>query len=167
MQFTSIAFLLFAALTLFFYFALPKKMQWGVLLAASYVFYLFAGARYLFFIAYTTLVTYLIARWLQARADAEDAYVAAHRETMEKTERKAYRAREKKKRFRILTVGLFLGFGLLAVLKYTAFALSGVNAVLALFSPAKVAVPSLLLPLGMPLSYSTRLCLAPFSKYVL
>jgi len=149
MQFTSIAFLLFAALTLFFYFALPKKMQWGVLLAASYVFYLFAGARYLLFISYTTLVTYLIARWLQARADAEDAYVAARRETMEKTERKAYRAREKKKRFRILTVGLFLGFGLLAVLKYTAFALSGVNAVLALFSPAKVAVPSLLLPLGI------------------
>ena len=149
MQFTSITFFLFAALTLLLYFTLPKRTQWMVLLAASYIFYFFAGAEYLLFILYTTLVTYLTARLLQSRADAEDAFVAAHRDTMEKAERKAFRAKEKKTRLRILTVGLVLGFGLLAVLKYTAFVLTGVNGVLALFNVGKVTVPSLLLPLGI------------------
>ncbi|MBQ2735729.1 MAG: MBOAT family protein [Clostridia bacterium] len=149
MQFTSVSFFLFASLTLLLYFLLPKKTQWIVLLAASYVFYFFAGADYLVFILYTTLVTYLTAHLLQKRADAEDAFVAANRDTMEKSERKAFRAREKKKRLHILVIGLLLGFGLLAVLKYTAFVLSGVNSVLAVFTSGRVTVPSLLLPLGI------------------
>ncbi len=149
MQFTSVSFLLFAALTLLLYFCVPKKRQWWVLLAASYVFYLFAGVKYLFFILYTTVATYLTARLMQMRADAEDACVAANREVWQKAERKAYRAREKKKRLRILTVGLALGFGMLAVLKYTAFVLTGVNSILGALDAGRVKIPSLLLPLGI------------------
>lgn len=149
MQFTSVSFFLFAALTLLLYFTLPKKTQWWVLLAASYVFYFFAGEEYLIFILYTTVVTYLTAHLMQKRADAEDAFVAEHRDTMEKAERKAFRAKEKKKRFRILICGLLLGFGMLAVLKYTAFVLTGVNSLLGAFGQSGVTVPSLLLPLGI------------------
>lgn len=149
MQFTSVSFLLFAALTLLLYFTVPKTKQWWVLLAASYVFYFFAGAEYLIFILYTTVVTYVTARLMQKRADAEDAQVEANRAIWEKAERKAFRAREKKKRLHILAVGLLLGFGMLAVLKYTAFALTGVNSVLSLFTASRVTVPSLLLPLGI------------------
>ncbi len=149
MQFASVSFLLFAIVTVLLYFTVPKKIQWWVLLAASYVFYAFAGWEYLFFIAYTTLITYLTARWMQARADAEDAFVEANRATMEKSERKAYRAREKKKRFRILVLGLFLGFGMLAVLKYTAFVLGGVNSALSAWGAGRIKIPQLLLPLGI------------------
>ncbi len=149
MQFTSVSFLLFAAVTLCLYFLLPKKMQWMVLLAASYVFYFFAGAQYLIFILYTTAITYLTARIMQKQADKEDAFVAAHRDTMEKAERKAYRSAEKKKRLHILIFGLVLGFGMLAVLKYTAFALSGVNSLLAAFGIVTLKIPTLLLPLGI------------------
>ena len=149
MQFTSVSFLVFAVITLTLYFTVPKRAQWIVLLGASYIFYFFAGAEYLLFILYTTLISYITARWMQKRADAEDAFVAANRDTMEKSERKAYRAREKKKRFRVLVSGLVLGFGMLAVLKYTAFVLTGVNATLGAFGAKGVKIPSLLLPLGI------------------
>ena len=149
MQFTSASFILFAIVTVLLYFTVPKKIQWWVLLAASYVFYATAGVEYLLFILYTTLITYFTARLMQRRADAEDAFVEANRATMEKSERKAYRATEKKKRFRILTLGLVLGFGMLAVLKYTAFVMGGVNSLLGAFDAKTLRIPQLLLPLGI------------------
>ncbi len=149
MQFTSVSFLLFAALTVLLYFTAFRRAQWCLLLVASYVFYFFAGAEYLVFIVYTTLISYLTAIWMQRRADREDAYVEARRDAMEKAERKIFRAREKKKRFWILLGGLCLGFGLLAVLKYTAFVLSGVNSLLGLLDAGRISIPTLLLPMGI------------------
>ena len=127
MLFTSVAFLLFAAITLLCYFTVPKRTQWWVLLASSLVFYALAGIEYTVFILYTATVTYLTSRILQSRADAEDAFVEANRDTMDKASRKAYRASAKKKRFVILVAGLLLGFGMLAVLKYTAFVMEGIS----------------------------------------
>lgn len=149
MQFTSVSFILFAVVAVLLYFTVPKKIQWWVLLAASYGFYAFAGLEYVIFLLYTTLITYATARWMQARADAEDAFVDANRAKMEKAERKAYRVGEKKRRFRILVLGLLLGFGMLAVLKYTAFLLGSVNSVLSAFDWKQLHVPQLLLPLGI------------------
>lgn len=149
MQFTSLAFFGFAVLTLILYFTVPKRMQWWVLLAASYLFYLSAGARVLLFLLYTTLVTYATGRLLQRHTDREDASIAEARDSLSKEEKKALRAAGKRVRFRILVAGLLLGFGLLAVLKYTAFALGGVNSILSLFTTARVSIPSLLLPLGL------------------
>ncbi len=143
MQFTSFSFLLLVALSLTLYYCLPKAKRWWCLLAASYVFYWFAGADCLVFILYTTVITYATAVWMQKMNDGERAYLEAHREDP-KEARKAYRAKEKKRRFRVLTAGLLLGFGMLAVLKYTAFVLSGVNAL-----GADLKIPDLLLPLGI------------------
>lgn len=61
MQFTSFSFLLFAATLLLLYYTIPRKGQWVLLLAASYLFYLRAGARYLVYILFTTLTTYAAA----------------------------------------------------------------------------------------------------------
>ena len=147
MQFTSFSFILFAALTLVVYYLVPRRTQWWVLLAASIGFYAFAGWECMIFILYTAAVTYLTARLMQKRIDREEAYVQEHCET--KTLRKAYRAAEKKKRLRVLTVGLILGFGMLAVMKYTAFAVGNVNSILGAFGGQTLTVPSLLLPLGI------------------
>ena len=149
MQFASVSFILFAVVTLALYYAVPRRMQWWVLLAASYFFYYCAGWKYLLFILYTTVVTYFTAEWMQRRADAEAAFVEDNRDRLEKAERKLYRAREKKKRFWILTLGLVLGFGVLAVLKYTAFVLDGVNGIIGSLGGAKIRIPTLLLPLGI------------------
>ena len=141
MDFTSASFLLFASITLLLYYTVPKRGQWIVLLGASYLFYLLAGAEYLLFILYTTAVTYLCAFLMQRRADAEDAFVEANRETLSKAERKEFRAAEKKKRFRILLIGLLLGFGVLAVVKYTSFVLSGVSSIGQAFGAAPLRIP--------------------------
>ena len=149
MLFTSFAFLAFAAVVALLYFVVPGRIQWCVLLVASYLFYFFAGPEYILFLIYTTVISYLTARWMQRRADAEDRYVEENRDTLDKASRKAYRAKEKKKRFWILIAGLVLGFGVLAILKYTAFAVESVNSVLTRFGSTALVVPSLLLPLGI------------------
>ncbi|MBR2926233.1 MAG: MBOAT family protein [Clostridia bacterium] len=149
MTFTSASFLLFAALTVLLYFTVPRRGQWWVLLVASYVFYLFAGVEYLAFLLYATVVSYVVARLMQARADAEDAFVEANRDRLEKSERKAFRAKEKKKRFFILVGGLVAGFGMLAVLKYTGFAAGIVCAAWTGMGNEPFEIPDLLLPLGI------------------
>ena len=149
MQFTSLAFLAFAALTVLVYYTVPRRGQWIVLLAASYLFYFCADPSYLLFILYTTVTTYVTARLVQRHADREDAYVAANRATLAAEARKALRAKGKKHRFGMLVVGLVLGFGLLSVLKYTAFAAEGINGVLSRLSVQQLRVPKLLLPLGL------------------
>lgn len=148
MQFVSLPFLLLVSLSLLIYYLIPQNRQWWVLLAASYLFYAFAGAEYLIFILYTTAVTYFTGVWIQKQTDREVAYIEANRETLTKEERKAYRAGAKKLRFRILTAGLLLGFGMLAVLKYTGFVLSGFQQIW-----QEIRIPELLLPLGI--SYYT------------
>ncbi len=149
MLFTSGAFVLFAVLTLLCYFTVPKRIQWCILLASSLMFYAFAGLEYMAFILYTACVTFLTSRILQMCADREDAFVEANRDTMDKTARKAFRKKAKKQRFLILVAGLLLGFGMLAVLKYTAFVMEGISTAIKAFGGEGLTVPSFLLPLGI------------------
>ena len=149
MTLTSLPFLLFAAVTVLLYYLLPKRAQWVVLLTASTLFYAAAGGWYLPFILATILTTFFLARIMESRAKADEDYVAAHKADMDKDARKAYKAEGKKKRFRMLIGGLVLNFGILAVLKYTGFAVTTVNDVLGLFTQSRLTVPSLILPLGI------------------
>lgn len=140
MQFVSLRFLLFAAATLVLYYATPRARRWWILLAASYGFYFLAGPGYVPFILWTTAVTYLTARLMQRVTDRENAYLAGDGAALDKPARKAYRAKGKRQRRHILAAGLVLGFGTLAVLKYTGF-------VLTTFGSTRV--PDLILPLGI------------------
>lgn len=144
MRFVSISFPALVAVAVLIYYRVPLRRRWWVLLAASYLFYSFAGAECVALILWTTLITYLTALLMQRVSDREASVLDAHREDWDKPQRKAFRAAEKKKRRGILAVGLLLGFGTLAVLKYTGFAAS----VLRSFG-APVTVPSLILPLGI------------------
>ncbi len=149
MLFTSYAFIGFLALALIAYYAVPKKLQWITLLATSYIFYAFAGLECLVFILFTTVSSYIISRLMEKNKTREDAYIVQNRDTLAKEEKKKYRAGQKKKRLLILVVGLLLNFGILAVLKYTAFALTNVNSVLGLFGSDGFDIPDLILPMGI------------------
>ena len=149
MLFTSYGFILFVAILLGVYYIFPKKYQWTLLLAASYLFYAFSGIENFVFIIFTTRSCFFVARIIEKRKQNEDEYVSENKDTLDKEHRKAYRAKEKKKRFNILLIGLFLNFGMLAVIKYTAFALRNLNSVLNLLGANPIAVPDLLLPLGI------------------
>lgn len=122
MRFVSVGFLVFLAAVFILYYLIPKKYRWIELLAASYIFYCFAGIKYLGFILITTLSTYGAARLMKRMSENAERYVTEHRSEMTKDERKDYRARKKKKRFYVLCGGLVFNFGILAALKYTPLA---------------------------------------------
>lgn len=150
MLFTSYEFLLFAGILLLAYYLVPRRTQWMLLLAASLVFYALSGVQNLIFILLTAASTYTVGRLMAARIAAQETTLAAMRETWSKDERKAFKAGEKRRRFRLLLCGLIFNFGMLAVLKYTGFAVHELNRVLRTFGAENtLTVPSLLLPLGI------------------
>jgi len=150
MLFTSFEFLLFAGILLLAYYLVPRRTQWMLLLVASLIFYAFSGVQNLIFILLTAASTYAVARLMAWRLDAQETTLAVNRDVWSKDERKAFKAKEKKKRFHLLVCGLVFNFGVLAVLKYTGFAVTNLNRALTSFGVANtLTVPSLLLPLGI------------------
>ena len=117
MQFTSFTFLLFAALLLTVYYIIPGKFQWPLLLIASYVFYLWAGTDYLFFILFTTVTTYGAAYMIDRGLAKRDAYLAEHKKDLSREEKKAYKAKVKSSNRVWLLLCLVTNFGILAVCK--------------------------------------------------
>jgi len=150
MLFTSYEFVAFICLAFLLYYLVPKKAQWALLLLASYGFYAFSGLSNLIFIVSTTLVTWGVGLWVSKIRRASESYLAIHKEDLTKEEKKAYKAKEKKKSFSVLCLGLAVGFGILAVIKYTGFALSNVNSILGTFGvEQKLSIPDFILPLGI------------------
>ena len=149
MLFTSYGFIAFLFVLFLAYYLVPKRWQWGLLLTASYVFYWFAGWECFIFILATTLSAFFIALLMQRGAKREEEYLSLHKGEMDKESRKAYKAKEKKKRFWILIVGLCLNFGILAVLKYTGFVVYNLNGILHSLGVGKLSIPDLLLPMGI------------------
>lgn len=150
MLFTSFRFILFLAILCVIYYIIPKKYQWMLLLIASYLFYFFAGAKYILYILTTTISTYLIAckigNILQAQAD----YLKLNKNEISKEEKKAYKAAIKSKRWKWLLVCLFLNFGILAAVKYTNFTISNINFILqSAGSGRRLSFLKLALPMGI------------------
>lgn len=112
MSLISMEFLLFVLAAAVGYYLIPKKYQWLWLLVFSYIYYASSGVRLLVFLVYTTGTTYVAGRFLEK----------AEQKELPKKEAKAAKRR-------ILTIGLLLNFGMLAVLKYTNFAVANVNAI--------------------------------------
>ena len=61
MSLVSNLFLLFVAASILIYYIVPRKSQWIVLLIFSYLYYIAGGPRYVVFILFSTLVTWLMA----------------------------------------------------------------------------------------------------------
>ncbi len=150
MLFTSYEFLIFLCAVLILYYILPKRMQWGVLLVSSYLFYCFNGIESVAFILATTISTYFFALIISKRHRNISEVIASRGEFLSKEERKALRAKSKSGSFKWLCLGLCLNFGMLGVIKYTAFAFTNLNSLLHFFgSSAEIDVPSLIMPLGI------------------
>ena len=144
MDFISGSFVLFLCVLTAVYYLVPRRVQWIVLLCGSVFFYAFAGWRSLLYILLATGNTYTFALLLDKTAARQEERYAAVRDTLDKEARKALRANDKKKRARLLTVGLVIGIGLLCIPKYTGFVVRGVNRF-----GAGLTVPQLLLPMGL------------------
>lgn len=128
MSLISMKFILFVAAAVAGYYLMPKRVQWVWLLLFSYIYYASSGIKLLFFLIYSTLVTYAAGRLLSVvRTSCRD----------KKKIRKYGRL--------IIAGGLVLNFGMLAVMKYTNFVILNINS---LFG-TDLDFVSLLLPLGI------------------
>lgn len=147
MLFTSYAFIGFVILLVALYYVLPKKAKWPLLLLGSYVYYYFAGWKFLFFILAVTVITYvagiLISR-NKARADARFAEMKRLEKSGEgdpekvgKEARKLYKESQKRTRRRIMAIGITLALLILAVVKYTNFTIHNINGLLSAFHVSK------------------------------
>ncbi len=149
MLFTSYRFILFILVLFVVYYIIPKRFQWILLLASSYLFYSFAGFKYLIYILVTTVTTYLVSRRLNLLQTVQALYLKEYKSSMDREERKAYKARMKRRQRKWMSLCMVLNFGILAVMKYTDFAISNANGLLKLFHAKPMSLIGLVLPLGI------------------
>lgn len=150
MLFVSYEFIGFLLLLFLLYYVIPKRFQWVLLLAASYIFYFLADPRYLLYILATTISTFLLAREIEARTKKQKSYIKEHKEELTREAKKAYKQKVKSGQWKLLLVCLFFNLGILAVLKYTNFTIANINAVMALTgSEHRIGFLQLALPMGI------------------
>lgn len=150
MFFTSYEFLGFIAVLFLAYYLIPKKLQWPLLLVASYIFYFIAGPDYLVYILVTTVTTYFAARIIGQTLERQKAYIKEHKAEMSREDKKTYKEGQKKICFRWALSCVLLNLGILAVVKYANFFISNVNGIISAFGDGKqLSFVTLALPMGI------------------
>lgn len=155
MSYTSLNFILFVGVTALAYFLLPlKKAKWTVLLVASYVFYLFAGYKYVAFILFTTLSTYFIALWIDKISQKSKATLKQNKTEWDKEQKKLFKNKIKIQKRLVMSLVLVVNFGILAFLKYYNFFAGSLNDVMGSFGLG-FSAPTLKLFLPLGISFYT------------
>ncbi len=149
MLFTSQSFILFLIVVFVVYYTVPRKGQWLVLLAANLVFYAASGWDNVLLITITIVTTWLAARNMDKLHRQREAQFAAQDKQLSRSDKKIIREAFKKKQKGWLLACLLINLGLLAVLKYTNFAIANVNTVRGWFGADQLSFVSLVLPLGL------------------
>lgn len=155
MNYTSLNFILFVAITVLVYFLFPlKKQKWSVLLVASYVFYLFAGYKYVAFILFTTVTTYLFALWINKISLKSKETLKLNKQTWDRDKKKKFKNSIKHKKRLVMALVLVVNFGILAFLKYYNFFAGSLNDVMGMFGIG-FSAPTLKLFLPLGISFYT------------
>ena len=144
MTLISFPFLFFLLIFGSFYFILPKKIQWAVLLAGNLVFYTFSGWQFLIYILVCTFSTWYAALQIEKN---EAKLKSALPEISEKEQKTALRNSYSRKKRRWITAALILTLGVWIVLKYGPFLLDNF-AVIAKMPELKGTL-KFIVPLGM------------------
>lgn len=147
MNFTSLLFIPFVLLVCVLYFTIFARKQWVLLFLASIAFYMFSGPKYSVFILITALSTYLLALRIQYLHKKEKQIISDFEGS--KDEKKLIKKKYTSKRKRWLLLDFLINIGLLCVIKYTDFALSGVTVVLAHYGIDWSREFNFVLPLGI------------------
>lgn len=147
MLFTSYQFALFVLILFVFYYFIPKKYQWVLLLIGSYYFYAYAGVSYLFYFATTTISTYVISQRIKKLKEKRKIYLKEH--ALNRQEKKAYKAQVKTRLWHYLLICLLFNFGVLAIVKYTDFMIGNINGIIGLFHGQPLSFMNFALPMGI------------------
>lgn len=127
MLFTSYGFIGFLAVLFVLYYLIPKRFQWILLLLGSYVFYTLASPKYMLYILATTVTTFYAAKYIGRLTVEQKKYIKINKETLTSEEKKAYKAKIKTVQKKWLIGTMLLNFGILAIAKYTNFAIANLN----------------------------------------
>lgn len=134
----------------FLYYIIPKKYQWKLLLVYSYLFYYLANPVYLIYILVTTVSVYLLGCKIEKLREEQSLYLKSHKEKLDREAKKEYKGKIKSKQWKYLLIALFINLGILAVIKYTNFAISNVNTALHFFGSGKqLGFVDFVLPMGI------------------
>lgn len=150
MSLFSFSFGIFLVILFIAYFGFPHKYrqyQWIVLLVASYVFYIFAGAKpsVIVFLLVSTITTWFGAIKL-GRINTRHKEQLKGCSPEEKSSLKKAFTRKKR---RVVTLIAVLNLGILGVVKYSNFFIENVNALLVRTDTMPLPVVNFLLPLGI------------------
>lgn len=152
-MFTSYGFVGFILLLFFLYYIIPKRFQWVLLLLASFGFYFTAGTFYPLFILATSLTVYAAGRKMGSYDRELESYGKKIKNgDIPKTtreEKKAYKKQIDQKKKRWMLLCLFINIGILAVLKYTNFAIDNINVLLEQTGTHTLPYADLILPMGI------------------
>lgn len=145
MSVVSYSFLAFLFVSVFIYYIVPGKIQWGVLLLASLAFYGYAGIPYLILVITEALAVYVISRAMQKNLDRQDELlVQADRKTARKIKNEMKEGRK-----RYLVAALVILIGILAVFKGTGFVVENINRVLLHLKKEPLTAVHIIAPLGI------------------
>lgn len=146
MAINSIEFLVFVAICILAYFITPKKVRWGVLLLASYLFYFISSTKLIVFLLMTTLSIYFAALRM-GKIDEKTKQTCA---ALEKEQKKEVKEQAKKQKKHIIILTLLINFGILIGLKYCNFIGGNINSLLQVFHISiQIPYANIVLPLGI------------------
>ena len=130
------------------YYICPMRWRWGVLLVYSFSLYASGGGQAMCYMGFAILSTYAAALLIQRMTQRSRACLEAQK-AWSRDEKKAEKARTRRRQKYILTVALVANFGMLCVLKYVPWLPS--SAMKGVFSLAGRQAPSfrLFAPLGI------------------
>lgn len=150
MSIVSLSFMTFLAVVAILYYAIPKRYQWILLLAASCVFYLSLTPKGAVYVLVTVSTIYFGTNWMQQLLERQKTYIKENRETLSKDQKKEYKERIHKQRKRIMLLVLLINIGLLCVFKYLHFAIDQYNSIALFFGSPKIDNSfKLIVPLGI------------------
>lgn len=142
---TYLCILLFVTVIFGLYNLIPKKFRWSVLLVGSYALNWFVSGYLVIYLLITSLIIYLVSLWITSYTDKTDAV----RKTLPKEEKKPYREKCARNKKLICAISVLSNFGILAVLKYSGFAVTSLNSLIG----TSFDIPAFVVPLGI--SYYT------------
>lgn len=155
MSFVNTSFFIFILIAMAVYYLMYaikpiRKYQWVWLLIVSYGYYLTFGIKTIFFIIYTTLSVYVGGRLISRAARSGKNQLLQGKGILSAEEKKAIKAKTKRKKRLGVVIILLLNFGMLAVVKYSAFFIENVNAIFTGFGMSEpFTLWSIMLPIGI------------------
>ena len=137
-------FALFLPIVALLYSIMPKKVRPFVLLLASYQFFWLISGKLIAYLLFSTVSIHHFGLWLDKLQREKKLAVKG----LEKEEKKSVKAAFDRQQNLVLAFAVIIHIGLLAVLKYTPFAVSNLNLILAHFN-VQVSKISFMVPIGI------------------